>query len=177
MQTPETLAAPDATLAAHADCPLVAALLEPGGLRRRWLLPPPEDDDDGEGGGEDGCGGSSSGSGGSGGGYGGGGVPLPSSLSADALREAAAVSADLRVRGVPCGLATDGYGTAMRAAFLVRSGRGTESCEGGGGSWTARGGGWRALPGRITFLPGATCSPPRDGSLTDIPLIPCSPLL
>lgn len=118
MQTPETLAAPDATLAAHADCPLVAALLEPGGLRRRWLLPPPEDDDDGEGGGEGGCGGSGNGSGCSGGGYGGGGVPLPSSLSADALREAAAVSADLRVRGVPCGLATDGYGTAMRAAFL-----------------------------------------------------------
>lgn len=118
MQAPDALPGPAAALAAHADCPLVEALLEPGGLRRRWLLPPPEDDG-GNGGGTaygDRCGdgGCSNGDGGD--------APLPSSLSADALREAAAVSADLRVGGVPCGAAPDGFGTAMRAAFLVRVG-------------------------------------------------------
>lgn len=125
MQPPDALPARKAALAAHADSPLVAALLEPGGLRRRWLFPPPEDDD-GDGG--DGWGGGCGGGGG-----GAGSAPLPANLSADALREATAVSAGLRVEGVPCGAAADGYGTAMRAAFLVRSGGGTGTCGGEGG--------------------------------------------
>lgn len=125
MQPPDVLPAPKAALAAHADSPLVAALLEPGGLRRRWLLPPPE--------GDDGDGGDGWGGGCGGGGGGAGSAPLPASLSADALREATAVSSALRVEGVPCGAAADGYGTAMRAAFLVRGGGGTGSCGGEGG--------------------------------------------
>lgn len=151
MQPPDALPAPEASLDAHADSPLVAALLEPGGLRRRWLLPLPEDDD-GDGG--DGCG-----AGYGGGGSGAGSAPLPASLSADGLREATAVSAALRVEGVPCGATADGYGTAMRAAFLVRDGGGVGSCgEEGGRSGGGRRGGRLGHGERRGHLPyGSGC--------------------